>query len=96
VLTTTGERSTSDSSERYTRQLFLDPTSGLPVAMSETGRLDDGSTTPTATEARYQTQFVDPSTLPRHLRSSIARLEPARRGRLFISHVEATTGTNDQ
>ena len=74
VLTTTGERFTSDSSETYTRQLFLQPTSGLPVGMSETGTLDDGSIAATTTEARLS----NPIRRPEH--GAPAHFDPATLG----------------
>jgi hypothetical protein len=63
VLTTTGRRSAEDSETVFTRHLYLDPKTFLPVAAAEHGVVNAGTIRHYQFRTRYRTRFVAASTL---------------------------------
>ena len=63
VLVTTGESNGSDSRSKFMRRLIVDPASGLPLAMSETGEQLLDRVVPISAEAVYSGEFLDSDTL---------------------------------
>jgi len=64
VLTTTGSRSAEDSETAFTRHLYLDAKTFLPVAADESGTVNAGTVRRYTIRARYRNGFVAASSLP--------------------------------
>lgn len=64
ILVTTGASSGSDQTFTFTRRLYLDPDTALPLAMESDGEVDFGEQRPTRERRVYRHEFVATDGLP--------------------------------
>jgi len=67
ALVTTGTISGSDETYTFTRRLYLDPGTYLPLAMEGDGQMDFGTTVPAKERYRFQHRFVSSDAVAKDL-----------------------------
>jgi hypothetical protein len=67
VLRTTGAMSSSDARLTFTRELYLDPASSLPLAVEGSGEINFGQVRPTRERRSYRHEFISRDAVPADL-----------------------------